>query len=61
MADALIKYETIDENQIKDIMAGQRAEAAGRLGRFGRHARRRSAPRVRPKVAAPIGSPAGQH
>jgi len=24
MAEALVKYETIDENQIKDIMAGQK-------------------------------------
>ena len=33
MAEALIKYETIDERQIADIMAGSRPEAAGGLGR----------------------------
>ena len=33
MAEALIKYETIDEEQLKDIMAGQHAQAAGGLGR----------------------------
>ena len=33
MAEALIKYETIDEAQLKDIMAGRDAEAAGGLGR----------------------------
>ena len=32
MAAALIKYETIDEQQIKDIMAGRAREAACRLG-----------------------------
>ena len=33
MADALIKYETIDEEQLKDIMAGKHAQAAEGLGR----------------------------
>ena len=33
MAEALIKYETIDEEQIKDIMAGKAPQAAARLGR----------------------------
>src|SRR5579863_9869025 len=48
MADALIKYETIDEEQLKDIMAGKvptppKAPAEGTPG------------------GGPIGSPAGQH
>ena len=32
MADALMKYETIDEGQLKDIMAGQTAEAHRKTG-----------------------------
>ncbi len=32
MAEALIKYETIDEQQLKDIMEGRRAASAHRLG-----------------------------
>ena len=32
MADALIKYETIDEEQLKDIMAGKAPKPPGRLG-----------------------------
>ena len=35
MSEALIKYETIDEEQIKDIMAGRAPKPpAARLGRF---------------------------
>ncbi len=33
MAEALIKYETIDDGQLKDIMDGKAAAAARRLGR----------------------------
>jgi ATP-dependent metalloprotease FtsH len=33
MSEALIKYETIDEEMIKDIMEGTRAASAARLGR----------------------------
>jgi len=58
MADALIKYETIDEQQIKDIMEGRDPKppqdwddtpsASGK-------------PREREKTDAPIGKPASQH
>jgi ATP-dependent Zn protease len=34
MSEALIKYETIDEEQIKDIMEGKTAPSAARLGRY---------------------------
>ncbi len=33
-AEALIKYETIDEEQIKDIMEGRDPASAARLGRY---------------------------
>ena len=53
MAEALIKYETIDEEQIKDIMAGKHAQAADGLGRdavqqAAARRRRQAAPVVRP-------------
>jgi cell division protease FtsH len=58
MAQALIKYETIDETQIKDIMGGRdpkppqdwddNPSASGK-------------PREREKSEAPIGKPASQH
>jgi len=58
MAEALIKYETIDEQQIKDIMEGREPKppqdwddspsASGK-------------PREREKAEAPIGKPASQH
>jgi len=58
MAQALIKYETIDESQIKDIMAGREPKppqdwddtpsASGK-------------PREREKTDTPIGKPASQH
>jgi cell division protease FtsH len=59
MSEALIKYETIDESQIKDIMAGNEPKppqdwddtpsASGK-------------PREREKTDAPIGGkPASQH
>ena len=58
MADALIKYETIDEEQIKEIMAGREprpprdwddSSTAPPLGK------------PQDKASAPIGNPAGQH
>ena len=61
MADALIKYETIDEEQIKDIMAGKPPQAAARAGTTRCPTSRRKAPAERQQPAAPIGSPAGQH
>ena len=60
MADALVKYETIDEQQIKDIMAGKtpkpQADWDDSVG---------TPPPKRPEGEAEgggtIGSPAGQH
>ena len=34
MSEALIKYETIDEEMIKDIMEGRTPASAARLGRY---------------------------
>ena len=62
MADALIKYETIDEQQIKDIMEGREPKPPadwdepsepGKLAQRGGVADE--------KGAAPLGRPAGQH
>ena len=58
MSDALVKYETIDEQQIKDIMSGKApkppADWDDSVG---------TPPPKRPEGEAegPIGSPAGQH
>jgi cell division protease FtsH len=57
MADALMKYETIDEEQMRDIMAGRTPKPpvgwddslGGRL------------PKLSPEVPGVLGSPAGQH
>src|SRR5579883_2601995 len=63
MADALIKYETIDEEQLKDIMAGRPPKPpAGWDDSLSN--RPPPAPAVGPVAAAPggaIGPPAGQH
>ena len=60
MAEALIKYETIDETQIKDIMEGARRSrppiGTTRLAR--RTAKR---PEGESEGRQPIGTPAGQH
>jgi cell division protease FtsH len=62
MAEALIKYETIDESQIKDIMAGREARPPEGWDDAG------GGPGGRPAVVdtgergkTPIGTPAGQH
>ena len=47
MADALVKYETIDENADQGHHERQAAEAARRIGTTRSAARRRSAPKVR--------------
>ena len=63
MAGALIKYETIDEGQIKDIMAGREPKPpegwddAGGGGNGGKPVPAETADRPQ----APIGNPAGQH
>ena len=60
MADGLIKYETIDEDQIKDIMAGREPRPPEGWDEPG------SPPPVEPGVTKkdadkPIGGPASQH
>ena len=63
MASALIKYETLDEAQIKDIMAGQEPKPpegwddAGGGSAGGKPVATDTAERAKP----PIGTPAGQH
>ena len=60
MADALVKYETIDENQIKDIMAGKAPKPPADWDDSVS-----APPPKRPEGEADggttIGSPAGQH
>jgi cell division protease FtsH len=60
MANALIKYETIDENQIKDIMAGKAPKPpADWDDSVGSPPPKR--PDGEPEGGSTIGSPAGQH
>ncbi len=59
MAEALIKYETIDEEQLKDIMAGKPPRPPS-----GWDDTLTNKPPTKPAAGqpvAPIGSPAGQH
>ena len=58
MADALMKYETIDEEQLKDIMAGKPPKPP-----VGWDESLSNKPPKSPSegAAGPIGSPAGQH
>src|SRR5579885_1560669 len=59
MAEALIKYETIDEEQLKDIMAGKPPRPPA-----GWDDALTNKPPTKPTAGqpvAPIGSPAGQH
>jgi cell division protease FtsH len=63
MAESLIKYETIDESQIKDIMAGRAPKPpegwddAGGGGAGGKPVAADSSERAK----TPLGTPAGQH
>ena len=62
MANALIKYETIDENQIKDIMKGEEPRPPqdwDEPSEPGEPVRAESEPSE--SGAAPLGGPAGQH
>ena len=60
MADALMKYETIDEEQLKDIMAGRAPKPpAGWDDSLGGSNKPPKAPTE--GTPGPIGSPAGQH
>jgi len=57
MADALMKYETIDEDQLKDIMEGR----TPRPPQGWDDSLPPNRPPPRPVQPGPIGSPAGQH
>ncbi|HTV52079.1 MAG TPA: ATP-dependent zinc metalloprotease FtsH, partial [Steroidobacteraceae bacterium] len=59
MADALMKYETIDEEQLKDIMAGKPPKPPA--GWDDALSSNKPPPPTRPAPAGPLGSPAGQH
>jgi cell division protease FtsH len=60
MSDALMKYETIDEEQLKDIMAGKPPKPpAGWDDTLSNKPPK--APAEGPATGGPIGSPAGQH
>ncbi len=61
MANALMKYETIDEQQVKDIMEGR--EPRPPAGWDEPSEPGKPAPRnfADDKGAAPLGGPAGQH
>ena len=68
MADALIQYETIDSDQIDDIMAGREVRPPKDSGDSGNDSAK---PPVEPQAKAPeddakksdssIGGPAGEH
>jgi cell division protease FtsH len=62
MAEALIRYETIDENQIRDIMEGREPRPPAdwdEPSEPGTAAR--AEPRASDGGAAPLGGPASQH
>jgi cell division protease FtsH len=63
MANALIKYETLDESQIKDIMAGRDVKPPEGWDDAGGGTGGKPAPTDTPELpkTPPIGTPAGQH
>ena len=62
MAEALVKYETIDETQIKDIMSGKQAKPpADWDDSVGTPPPKRPEGGEAEGGSGPIGSPAGQH
>jgi cell division protease FtsH len=62
MAEALVKYETIDESQIKDIMAGREARPPeGWDDAGGGPGGKPAAVDTGERGKTPIGTPAGQH
>ena len=60
MADALIKYETIDEEQLKEIMAGK-VPRPPRDWDENLSNKPPKAPPAQDAPSGPLGSPAGQH
>lgn len=66
MMEALMEYETIDADQIDDIMNGQKARPPADWGDndgggSGTKVETAEAPPVRDDAAGPIGGPAGEH
>ena len=61
MADALIKYETIDDSQIKDIMEGREPKPPAGWDDTATPPMSGGKPRDRDTTEAPIGKPASQH
>jgi cell division protease FtsH len=62
MADALIKYETIDEHQIKDIMDGREPRPPANWDEPSEpDAAAKAEPRATDGGSAPLGGPASQH
>ena len=60
MADALLKYETIEQLQIGEIMDGQEPTPPPGWGKTGKK-KKKAASRKRKRPAADIGKPAEQH
>jgi len=61
MAEALIKYETIDESQLKDIMEGRDPKPPADWDETPTSPSGGGKARDRDKPEAPIGKPASQH
>jgi cell division protease FtsH len=61
MAKALIKYETIDEKQIKDIMAGREPRPPEDWDDKAGTSSREDEPAPKPEVGGKIGGPASEH
>ena len=61
MADALVKYETIDEQQIKDIMAGKTPKPPADWDDSVGTPKSPKRPEGEAPGGGAIGSPAGQH
>ena len=62
MADALMKYETIDEEQISDIMAGREPSPPEDWDDSGPSEADEVEPEAeKPKTKPPLGGPAGEH
>jgi cell division protease FtsH len=61
MADALIKYETIDEHQIRDIMQGRDPRPPEDWDEPSEPGEPVKSEQADEKGAAPLGGPAGQH
>ena len=61
MAEALMRYETIDEQQIKDIMAGQEPRPPQDWDESSPTAGATPSPEADKKPGLGVGTPAGQH